>query len=78
MDKLKQIFSSVLGIDSKNINEQTSPGNTPSWDSLNAIILVTEIEKAFDMKFEFAEVMKVNNFFDVINLLKTKGIKLDE
>ena len=50
-----------------------SPENTPSWDSLNAIILVTEIEKAFGVTFSFDEAMAVKNFDDVNKLVKSKG-----
>lgn len=78
MDKLKTIFSSVLGIDKESVTPELSPQNCPAWDSLNAIVLVTEIEKGFAMRFEFDEVMAVKNFGDAINLVKSKGGKLDE
>ena len=73
MSKLTQIFSSVLGIEESKITPELSPQTTSSWDSLNAIILLTEIEKAFDMKFDYEQAMSVKNFQDVINLLSSKG-----
>lgn len=78
MDKLKTIFSSVLGISKESVIPRLSPQNCPAWDSLNAIVLITEIEKAFAIRFEFDEVMAVKNFGDAINLVKSKGVKLDE
>ena len=73
MSKLTHIFSSVLGIEEKKITENLSPEKISSWDSLNAIILLTEIEKAFDTHFEYSEAMEIKNFGDVIKLIKSKG-----
>ena len=55
------------------ISPTTSPQNTPSWDSLNAIILVTEIEKEFNIRFTYDEVMAVKNFADAVTLINSKG-----
>ena len=73
MSKLTNIFSSVLGIDESKVSTKLSPLNCPTWDSFNAIILLTEIEKAFDTRFEYAEAMDIKNFGDVIKLIKSKG-----
>jgi acyl carrier protein len=78
MEKLKNIFSNVLGVGMEKINDALCPENTPSWDSLNAIVLITEIEKGFGMTFLYEEAMAVKNFGDVINLLKSKGINLND
>jgi acyl carrier protein len=72
MDKLKTIFASVLGVPESSITVETSPQNTPSWDSLNAIILVTELEKGFNVRFTFDEAMTVKNFGDAIKLVESK------
>lgn len=73
MSKLTSIFSSVLNVEEVKITSELSPQNTTSWDSLNAIILVTEIEKAFNIRFSYDEVMAVKNFGDVLELVKSKG-----
>jgi acyl carrier protein len=72
METLKKIFSSVLGIEPDKITPELSPANTPSWDSLNAIVLITEIEKAFRVRFDYEEAMGVKNFGDVVLLVKSK------
>ena len=73
MDTLKNIFSAVLGIPPEHITPATAPENTPSWDSLNAIVLITEMEKAFKMKFTYEEAMNIKNFADVVSLVKSKA-----
>ena len=76
MDTLKRIFASVLTVPEESLVDSTSPDNTPSWDSLNAIVLVTEIEKAFEVRFTFDEAMGVKNFGEVIALVRSKGVAL--
>lgn len=73
MKKLATIFASVLNIEELAVTAEVSPQNTPSWDSLNAIVLVTEIEQAYNVKFSYQEVMSIKNFGDVLELLKSKG-----
>jgi acyl carrier protein len=73
MEVLKKIFSSVLGVPETSITSELSPTNTPSWDSLNAIVLITEIEKAFGVRFAYDEAMGVKNFGDVVALVKSKA-----
>jgi len=76
MDTLKKIFSSVLNLPESAITDVLSPENAESWDSLNAIILLTEIEKAFKVKFTFDEAMAIKNFGEVIVLIRSKGVQL--
>ena len=73
MSKLTNIFSSVLGIPEDTVNTELSPENTPSWDSLNAIVLVSEVEKAFNIRFSYDEVMAVKNYKEVEGLIRAKG-----
>ena len=73
MSILTRIFSSVLGLDEAAVTPTLSPESTPSWDSLNAIILLTEIEKALDTRFEYEEAMAIKNFGDVRALVASKG-----
>lgn len=72
MSKLTHVFSSVLGIDESKVTSDLSPQNEESWDSLNAIILLTEIEQAFDVKFDYDQAMSIKNFGDVLELVKSK------
>ena len=76
MDTLKKIFVSVLNVPESSVTDSLSPENTESWDSLNAIILLTEIEKAFKIKFTFDEAMAIKNFGEAIALVRSKGIQL--
>lgn len=78
MDRLKAILSKVLSIGTDSINDKTSPDNVESWDSFNGLMLVSELEKEFNVKFTMEEVMSVKNVKDIKESLKKHGIKLNE
>lgn len=73
MSKLTDIFASVLGIPKEKVTDALSPETEPKWDSLNSIILITEIEHAFDVRFAYDEAMAVKNFSDAKKLIAAKG-----
>ena len=74
MTKLQTVFAGVLGIPADAVTDSLSPETEPRWDSLNAIILVTEIEAAFNTRFGYEEAMGVKNFGGAVELLKAKGL----
>ncbi len=73
MSKLIKVFTHVLGVEESKVKDDMSPKNTESWDSLNSIILLTEIEKAFNVKFNIDEAMAIKNFKEVKELVASKG-----
>ncbi|HEV3245159.1 MAG TPA: acyl carrier protein [Candidatus Paceibacterota bacterium] len=73
MSKLTRIFASVLGVPEERVTPELSPENESAWDSLNAIILVTEIENAYAIRFTYDEAMGVKNFGDAMKLVESKG-----
>lgn len=76
MNSLYKIVGKVLGIDPSQVNDQTSPENTESWDSFNALVLVTELESAFGVKFTIEEVVSVKKVADIKAILKKHGIEV--
>lgn len=77
MKKLNLILSRVLGINENFITDSTSPENVESWDSFNALMIVSELEKEFNVKFTMAEITAVKCVKDIKNSLNRHGIKID-
>jgi len=75
MNKLYEIISKVLNVPPDKITDESSPDNTPGWDSFNGLLLVTEIESGFKIKLQMDEVMAVRNVADIKKLLKKRGIE---
>jgi acyl carrier protein len=78
MKKLKSILSKVLGTDENSITDDTSPDNVETWDSFNGLILVSDLEKNYNIKFTMEEVVAVKCVRDIKTSLMRHGVKFDE
>jgi acyl carrier protein len=78
MDRLLTLLSKILDIPKESITDETSPDNVPSWDSFNGLMMVSELESTFDVKFTMDEITAVKNVKDIKEFLKKHGVKLNE
>jgi len=69
MEKLEDILALVLKIGAKDINDETSPQNTPSWDSMNGLLIVTEVEKNYGIKFTIDDILSIKNVGKIKEIL---------
>ena len=74
METLKELVARVLNIDKNDINDNSSPENITNWDSFNGLMLVSELENNFNVKFSIDEVMAVKGFKDIKEALKKHNI----
>ena len=74
MKTVEEIIAHVLNIDSASITDASSPQTIEDWDSFNGLVLVTELEKAFNVSFSLDEVVTVKNVGDIKAALKKHGI----
>jgi len=78
MKRLKAILSKVLGIEEDKITDDTSPDNVETWDSFNGLMIVSELESNFNVKFTMEEVTAVKRVKDIKDALKKHRVKLEE
>jgi acyl carrier protein len=71
---VSKVFSEVLSIPIEKISDDTSPENTPQWDSLQAMNLVIALEAAFDVRFSTREIVSMRTVGLVRKVLRNKGI----
>ena len=76
LEKLFNLISRILEIDTSIINSKTSPDNTETWDSYNGLMMVSELESVFNVHFTMDEVVGVRNVGDIIKALKKHGVDL--
>ena len=67
--KLKEIISSVFIIDIANISEDNQSKN---WDSLKHMNLILALEDEFDLKFKNSEIIQMDNFVSILQILSKK------
>ena len=66
----------ILQVNEGEINDQMSPNTVPTWDSYNALMIVSELETIFSVHFTMDEVVAVKNVGDIKNVLRKHGIDL--
>jgi len=76
MSRLNKILSRLLSIEESTINDQTSPKNVESWDSFNGLMLVSELENEFKVRFTMDEVTSVKCVKDIKESLMKHGVTM--
>jgi acyl carrier protein len=71
---LKELVAKVLDTGKESLNDDSSPENISSWDSFNGLMMVSELETNFNVKFTIDEVVAVKKFKDIKDALKRHGI----
>lgn len=74
MLELRELLAKVLNVDKEFINDKSSPENIDSWDSFNGLMLVSELENNFNVKFTIDEVLAVKKVSDIKDALRRHGI----
>ena len=77
-NKLYSIISKVMDVPESEINDQSSPENIESWDSLSLYMLIDDIETEFNVKFILEEILEIKNVGDFKKLLVNHGCELNE
>ena len=75
--KLFQIVSEVFNIEIGKIDETTSSENLEQWDSFNFYVLLNEIEKEFNIKFDIDETLEIKKIGDFKKIFQKRGIGVE-
>ena len=77
-EKLYQIISKVMKMDISTISDELGPETVENWTSFTGLVLLSELESGFDVKFTIDEAMDVKNIADIKRHLRNRGIVVDE
>ena len=72
--RLTEVFARVLKVPAERLDETTSPENTPEWDSLAAMELVSQIEETFGVELSSLEIMKMRSIGVARQVLERRGV----
>ena len=61
---LFQIVSEVMNIPIEKISDSSGPESIPEWDSFNMFVLLSEIEKEFNVNFSLEETLQIKTVGD--------------
>ena len=74
-DRLLEVFATGLNMSPRELSDDTSPDNTPQWDSLAAMELVSLLEDTFDVRLKTGDIMKMRSIGVARSVLRTKGVE---
>jgi len=73
-DKLIELFSEGLAVPVEVLDDDSSPDNTKTWDSLAAMTMVSLIEDTFGVELSTREIMKMQTIGIARQVLRGKEI----
>tara|TARA_B100000795_G_C22806499_1_gene445246 strand:+ start:1885 stop:2130 length:246 start_codon:yes stop_codon:yes gene_type:complete len=72
LTNLQIIFRIFFKNDTIELTKDSSANDIDGWDSLNHMSLIGEIERDFNIEFEFFELMDFKNVGDLIKAISIK------
>lgn len=74
IEKLTTIFRKVFDDETIVLNDQMTANDIGSWDSLSHMLMITQVENAFSIKFSLREINKLKNVGALIRLIESKSV----
>ena len=65
-EKVIKIIAKALELEDNKIDEDTAIGDYPNWDSMGQLLIITSLEKEFDIKFDPEDIMELEDVGDMI------------
>ena len=72
VEKLTPVFRKVFNNTSLELTDELSALDVENWDSLSHMLLISEIENAFAIKFKLKDLNKMANVGDMIAIISSK------
>lgn len=73
LNKLQPIFRATFRKKDLIISTATSAEDIDTWDSLSHVLLLNEIELAFNLQFELDELINFKTVEDILNSIASKN-----
>lgn len=72
IESIKEIIISVVEHDNFEMKNELIASDVDGWDSLSQLMIISKIEKHFEIKFKLNEVYDIENLGDLIQLTESK------
>ncbi|SEK53018.1 acyl carrier protein [Aquimarina amphilecti] len=72
LSKVKTAFVSVLEHENFQLSDETTANDVDGWESITHMMIITEVEKTFNIKFKLMDLMNMNNVGDLINSIESE------
>lgn len=72
LNQLNLIFQEILKKDNITLTADTTAQDVDGWNSLTNMLLISRIEKEFNVRFTFRDIVRFKNVGDICNAVLTK------
>ncbi len=70
--KVKEAFVTVLEHDNFQLTDTTTANDVDGWESITHMMIISEVEKSFGIKFKLMDLMNMNNVGDLIRTIESE------
>ena len=70
-NRIKEILASVFSVDKSIINDQSSPENIETWDSLQHMNMIVALEEEFGITFNDEQITSMLDFKSVVEAVES-------
>ena len=71
-EKIRTVLITVLRHSDFELTEELTAADVYGWDSLSHMMIITEIENEFKIRFKLKELNKLENLHSLIDLIQSK------
>ena len=72
LEKVIEIVASTCSVEKSEVNENSTVGDFPAWDSVGHLSILSSVEEAFDISFEPEEMMEMEDVKDIAEAVNAK------
>lgn len=72
VERLTVIFRNVFTDNGLVITDEMTSNDVEKWDSLTHMLMISEVETAFGIKFKLKDLNKMKNVGNLIEIIQTK------
>lgn len=72
INRLTPVFRKVFSDNSLVIKDELSALDVENWDSLSHMLLISEVENEFSIKFKLKDLNKMANVGDMVAIISSK------
>ena len=72
IEKLTAIFRQIFTDDTLVLTDEMTANDVERWDSLTHVLMITEVENQFGIKFKLKDLKKLNRVGDLIAVVEAR------
>ncbi|MCK8520563.1 acyl carrier protein [Aquimarina sp. D1M17] len=72
LSKVTEAFVSVLEHSNFELSDETTANDVDGWESVTHMMIISEVEKKFNIKFKLMDLMNMNNVGDLLKTIESE------